>query len=204
MSPRIILSSVFISWLIVFGYFASISHAETITTIATQMVGKPVKVHCVSMKDMYGYTLQETVAKTIYNTFPVDGGMQTDTDTVYEQRFQPDIYLSRGTCVGISALKSHRIYSRYLEANALETLIHEANHIRLNSSNESMVECKSMLKFRFWVKLFGYNDAMNRSLISKAWIGHWRLGPNYTQTGYGCDYQGTTYIHMGPVKKPNA
>lgn len=166
----------------IFGYWGGTTQAANISNLASQMAGKPIIVHCVNLKSvgMFGYTEQHQ-----------DGS------------FNPDIYLSTDTCVGIHALKAHRVFSVYQEANALETLLHEANHIRLSTNNESLVECEAMLKMPFWLVRLHYSGALRARMMQQAWNGHWSLPGNYLNPGYGCDTQGTSTINVGPVEKPN-
>lgn len=167
--------------ILIMGMAVQSASAANISDLASKMAGKPITVHCVYSKEDYGYT--ERVIQEDHSSY-----------------FTPNIYLNKGTCVGLTGLLENRIYDSHLQANALETLIHEANHIRLDSDNESWVECTAMLKLRFWINYLGYGSVAKR-MMAEAWAIHWTLPSNYLTPGYGCDTQGTTYITIEPMAK---
>lgn len=110
--------------------------------------------------------------------------------------FQPYIELSSDTCGALVKLVEHRMTSRWASANALETLLHEAHHLSLVSSDEGRVECAALAAMPFWLNRLGYHGRAATRLLRMAWSVH---------LGLSNEYQGTCvdpYEHAGPIERP--
>lgn len=147
----------------VLGFFMGRASAATptLSEIASGMAGETVTVHCVNLRgrNEYGFTNEI-----------IDNGKVS---------FEPDEFLSIGTCVGVQRLYEHRIYSLKFQSNALETMLHESYHIRLNSGNEGKVECTAMKNLWPYIVALGFSHAIDKRMLAVAWQEHWKLPPNY-------------------------
>lgn len=120
---------------------------------ASQLAGKPVAVHCLRDQsfapDLLGY---------------VKGMQHTDGTIVYDDV----IRLPASTCRRLVALLAGTPRPRIrddeweatLDGQALETLTHEATHLRLSSGDEALVECETTRNW--WQAVKGLRLAAHR------------------------------------------
>lgn len=157
----------------------------SLTEYATQIVGSPTTVHCSRdvPANMYGYTNQVS---------------EIDDEGNIRTYFEPDIYLNPAICSNIRLLYYRNIKSYYWQINALETLIHESYHIRLNTRDEGLVECTAMRNLWNYLLPYGFTRAQNKRFMSAAWDAHWALAPEYL---VGCPTEPETLIGFGPIPK---
>lgn len=109
----------------------------------------------------------------------VTGQTYQTTDANGRSYFERYIELSRPTCSALAKLAAHQVTNRRASANALETLLHEAHHITLNTGNEGRAECAALLSMRFWLNRLGYHAAAATRLLRLAWEEHEKLPSNY-------------------------
>lgn len=163
---------------------ANAATPASLSEYATEIVGKPITVVCVRLpKSMYGFTVSHV-------------NMETG-----EISFDPKISLSPSTCSYLNTLRQHRIVSYYWQINALETLIHESYHIKLNSQNEGLVECTAMKNLWNYLIPYGFTNAENKIFYAEAWKAHWSLSGDYL---VGCP-QAPAQINnvtISPLAKP--
>lgn len=144
--------------------FASQARANppaNLTQYASEMAGKPVHVTCgTTLKDNYGETESGVVNGVII--------------------VGPDISLSTDTCANLRLLHRHKLLSYDLEANSLITILHEAMHVRLNSEDESKVECTAMYNIWNYIVAYGFTAKQNKRLYRAAWRAHLESPNVYT------------------------
>lgn len=145
-----------IAWLL----FAVASHAAVthpVRDLAARVVPRGTTVRCIAMHN-------------------------GDEGRTYEREdgtFLPLLDLSRETCAGLARLSAHRIRSWDASANSLETLLHEAHHLSLRSSDESRVECAALASLPYWLKRLGYTGTRLARLDRLAWVEHYKLPAQY-------------------------
>lgn len=145
-----------VAWLL----FAAGSHAavsQPAATLATQVAPRGTTIACIRMSN-------------------------GDEGRTYENQdgsFLPNLDLSLDTCKQLDRLAQHRLVSLGAEANALETLLHEAHHLSLASGDESRVECAALAALPFWLARLGYTGTLRSRLVRAAWRDHYQLGAQY-------------------------
>ena len=162
------------------GCSVEVSKAGTISDYASILTGRDIATFCVKMEDATGYTLQVS-----------------DSDGTW---FEPNMYLSPGTCQALRRLDKHDFRGAYAEGHAVLTIMHEATHITLNSSDEAIVECNAMLNIDKALKLFKLSPNRLKQLHNFAWEAHWSLPDEYLTDPVCRTHPLDVYYEIGPVK----
>lgn len=153
----------------------------SLSEYATEIIGKPTTVTCKKLPNgTFGWTVSH---------------VDMETGEVY---FDPHISLSPSTCANLRALQENRIIGYYSQINALETLVHESYHIKLNSKDEGLVECTAMKNIWSYLIDYGFSNAENKRFYSEAWQAHWALPAEYL---VGCP-QAPASVKITPLAKP--
>lgn len=133
------------------------SAGTTIATLAAK-VAPGVDVHCEKLED----------------------GNQGQSYEYEDGTFEPLIDLSLGTCRALTRLVEHRVRDDGEDsANALETLLHESQHIALPTGDEGVAECSALRLLPGWLERLGYHGRRRRVLVALAWQAHEGLPQRY-------------------------
>jgi len=158
--------------LLAYAPWASKASDSILSDYASTIVGQAVEVHCIYMTENEGYTQ------------PMSDGS-----------FEYDIWLKKGVCRNIKNLLLHKpIYNYGAQSWALTTIIHESYHIKLLSTDESLVECTAMRNIWGYIVKLDYTPRDNKRLYETAWIGHSYLPEEYTK---GCKPPSGLLIETG-------
>jgi hypothetical protein len=142
-----------------------VAHAGTVVADTTRLIAPGISVACVAPAQM---------------SDPSDEGETYQVSDATGTTFQPLIVLSLDTCAGVTRMREHRNVYAVDGAVSLATLLHEAEHLKLNSGNEALVECTAMHKLRFWLTRFGYRGKLRASMLRGAWLVHDNMAIQYT------------------------
>lgn len=133
------------------------SAGTTIATLAAK-IAPGVDVHCRVLED----------------------GAQGQSYEYEDGSFEPLIDLSLDTCRDLTRLVEHRIRDDgEAGANALETLLHESQHIALPTGDEGVAECSALRLLPAWLERLGYHARRRRVLVALAWQAHEDLPQRY-------------------------
>lgn len=129
-------------------------------TLASNLAGRQVVITCNAGPGYEG------------ETWPIrnDAGLITD--------FYSEIWLAPRVCRGIDKLLQGK-YNYDLSGDYLETLVHEAFHIRLLSADEGLVECTALRNLWSVLTSLGIRGKVRDKLYRGAVFAHGGLPNEY-------------------------
>ena len=150
----------------------------TITSYASQLAGRPVTIACHRDQsfatDVLGYTLYDAsgyVYPVIY--------LPASTCNRLNALTSPSRLVVVDTRKGRTAASAQRASTDLPDGAAVDTLIHEATHIREQSTNEARVECDSYRNRWSAVKLFRLPAARDQAIMRGITAAHVASPPSY-------------------------
>jgi hypothetical protein len=150
----------------------------TVTSYASQLAGRPVTIACHRDQSfavgVLGYTLYDE-AGVVYPVIY----LPASTCNRLNALASPSRLVVRDTRRSRTAASAQRASSDLSDGAAVDTLIHEATHIREQSTNESRVECDSYRNRWSAVKLFHLPAARDRAIMRGIIAAHVASPPSY-------------------------
>jgi hypothetical protein len=150
--------------------------SPAITSYASTLAGRPVTVQCNRVQSFapgeLGYTLYDPATKVVYPTIYLPSTMCNRLNTLADpsRLVVVDTRRSQGAA---------RDGVDVANGTAVDTLIHEATHIREQSTDESRVECDSYRNRWSAVKLFRLSARMDAAVMRGITAAHEASPPSY-------------------------
>ena len=146
--------------------------SPAIVSYASTLAGRPVTVQCNRVQSFapgeLGYTLYDPSTKSVYPVIYLPSTMCNRLDTLADpsRLVLVDTRASHRTAQGAAAEVD------VSDGTAVDTLIHEATHIREQSTDESRVECDSYRNRWSAVKLFRLSARMDARIMRGITAAH--------------------------------
>lgn len=133
-------------------------------SIASTIAGKPVAVWCPS--SLHEWAKTEDTAGLTFEA----------TGFTYVGRTPAVIYLSQQVCDTLEGELNQgpTVVGDYWNGLAIRAFVHEATHQRLNSQDETVVECATLATIRGYLPLFGYTPTITQATYVKVRDGHYK------------------------------
>jgi hypothetical protein len=153
--------------------------SPAITSYASTLAGRPVTVQCNRVQSFapgeLGYTLYDPATKAVYPTIYLPSTMCNRLNTLAD----PSRLVVVDTRRPHGAAQSAAAQVDTANGTAVDTLIHEATHIREQSTDESRVECDSYRNRWSAVKLFHLSARMDAAVMRGITAAHEASPPSY-------------------------
>jgi hypothetical protein len=150
--------------------------SPALTSYASTLAGRPVTVQCNRVQSFapgeLGYTLYDPATKVVYPAIYLPSTMCNRLNTLADP----------SRLVVVDTRRSHgtsRTGVDVVNGTAVDTLIHEATHIREQSTDESRVECDSYRNRWSAVKLFRLSARMDAAVMRGITAAHEASPPSY-------------------------
>jgi hypothetical protein len=146
--------------------------SPAIVSDASTLAGRPVTVQCNRDQSFapgeLGYTLYDAATKVVYPTIYLPATMCNRLNTLADPS-RLVVVDTRRSHVGAQAASAQVDVAN---GAAVDTLIHEATHIREQSTDESRVECDSYRNRWSAVKLFRLSARMDAQIMRGITVAH--------------------------------
>jgi len=146
-----------------FGLAKAAYQDPALNAAASTIAGKPVIVSC--PESIHEWAQFEDIAGF---KFEVEGFTYVGRDNV--------IFLAAEACKALVADLRYgpTAVGDYWNGLAIRALVHEATHQRLNSGDETLVDCTTLATIRSYLPLFGYTPTVTRVTYVKLKSGTYR------------------------------